>query len=468
MPNFLAYLALIFWPLASLAFFALWPARVALMVCLLGGEMFLPSMFSIDLPLIPPINKDLVASLSALLGCIIFKPRALKQKSAGARYNWLFLLMVAGSLGTTLTNADSLQYGPVHLPGQTMHDFVSDAILLFLTWWIPFHLGRKLFCQSDDLRVLLQALVVGGLIYSVFIFIEIRMSPQFHMWIYGYHQSTFAQTVRFGSYRPKVFMRHGLNVALFMLMTLMAAVALRRARIKALHVGATGWAIYLAVVLVLCRSTGAITYALIFLPLLLWAPARLQGRLAAVVALIVFVYPLLRTWDWVPVDSVISFFKSAVGDERTESLEFRLHNEQKLLQHAVQRPWFGWGGYARSFVYDRYTGDPASVVDGFWIAVLGATGIVGFVSIFALLLVPIIRFGRVLRRLPGHKRFLGAGVLMMSVIYVVDLIPNAGVGPYLTMMLGCLAGLQPDPPAPLWEEPYADPREARAGFEVVA
>lgn len=468
MPNFFAYVALIIWPLGTLVCFAALPARVALVVCLVGGEMFLPPNFSIDLPLIPPLNKDLVASLSALLGCLIFKPRALKQKAPGGRYNWLFLLMIAGSLFTTLTNTDPLQYGPVHLPGQSMHDFLSDAILLFLTWWTPFYLGRKLFCHSDDLRVLLHALVVGALLYSLFIFIEIRMSPQFNMWIYGYHQSEFAQTVRFGAYRPKVFMRHGLNVALFTLMALMAAAALRRARVKVFRVGATAWALYLAVVLLLCRSTGAIIYAMLFLPVLLWARPRLQARVAMVVAIIVFAYPLLRTWDLVPVDSTLAFFKSVVGDERAQSLQFRLENEQTLLNHAVQRPWFGWGGYARSFVYDRFTGKQATVVDGFWIAVLGAAGIVGFISIFGLLLLPIIRFGRVLRTVPGEKRFLAAGVLILSVIYVVDLIPNAGVGPYLTMMLGCLAGLQPETAAPqrevaLGEEAYGNLHEIRGG-----
>ncbi|MDX2021253.1 MAG: hypothetical protein SF187_13515 [Deltaproteobacteria bacterium] len=463
MPNFIAYAALIAWPLASLVLFAALPARVALVVCLVGGEMFLPPNFSIDLPLIPPLNKDLVASLSALLGCLMFKPRALRQKAPGGRYNWLFLLLAVGALFTTLTNGDPLQYGPVHLPGQTIHDFISDAILLLLAWWTPFYLGRKLFCHSEDLRVLLHALVVGGLIYTFFIFIEIRLSPQFNMWIYGYHQSEFAQTVRFGAYRPKVFMRHGLNVALFILMALMASAALRRARVKVFRVGATAWTIYLAVVLLLCRSTGAVIYALAFLPLLMWARPRLQARVAMVVAIVVFAYPMLRTWDWVPVDGVISFFKSAVGDERAQSLQFRLVNEQTLLRHAVERPWFGWGGYARSFVFDRFTGKQATVVDGFWIAVLGATGIVGFVSIFGLLLLPIIRFGRVLRTMSGEERYAAAGVLILSVIYVVDLIPNAGVGPYLTMMLGCLAGMHPQVPQPLGQEAYGNLNEVRGG-----
>ena len=441
-----AYAAFALWPFVTLALFALLPARVACVIAIVAGEMFLPPNPMNGVPLLPPIDKDFIASFSALAACLILRPRALLHKAPGASYNWLFLLLVVGALLTALTNGDALRYAHVVLPGETLNDFRSDAMWLLLTWWTPFFLGRKLFTHSEDLLVLCKTLVIGGLVYSLFTFIEVRLSPQLNMWVYGYHQSEFAQTVRFGGYRPKVFMRHGLNVALFALMAVLASMALRRARVRVFGMSAWISTIYLAMVLLLCKSTGAIIYGILFAPLLMWTRPRLQARLAAATAIIVFAYPLLRTWDLIPVDSVLSFFTSLLGGERTQSLAFRFANEQTLLAHAVERPWFGWGGYARSFVFDKWTGKQATTVDGFWIAVLGARGILGFISIFGLLLLPIIRFGRTLRTFQGDRRYLGAGVLILSVVYVVDLIPNAGVGPYLTMLLGCLAGLTSDPP----------------------
>ena len=205
------------------------------MATILGAEMFLPAHFSIDLPLIPPFNKDNIAGLSAFAACFFIRRSALAGKASGGAYNWLFLAMICGSLMTTLTNGDSLHYGPGIVPGHTMHDFVSDFINILLAWVPPFYLGRKLFCRADDLKILLQSFVVSGLIYSLFIFIEVRLSPQLNLWIYGYHQSDFIQTMRFGGFRPKVFMRHGLNVAMFMAITVLASAGLHRARIRTSH-----------------------------------------------------------------------------------------------------------------------------------------------------------------------------------------------------------------------------------------
>jgi len=434
-----------------MACFAMMPARVACICSILAADMFLPAKFNIDLPLIPPVDKDIIASLSALVACLIFRPKLLTQKAPGSRYNWLFALLIAGSLLTVLTNGDPLQYGPTWLVGETLHDFLSDAILLLLTWWTPFFLGRKLFNRIEDVRILLSALVIGGLIYSFFIFIEIRLSPQLNMWVYGYHQSDFIQTIRFGSYRPKVFMRHGLNVALFILVAVLAAGALKRAKLRlGMGMGFLGvaWAGgYLTMVLILCRSSGALVYGLILLPMLLWARSRLQSNVIMTVSIALFAYPLLRSYGLVPVEKIAEFFSSLLGADRAQSLSFRFENETLLLNRAVERMWFGWGGYARSFPHDGATGQRIAVVDGTWIGVLGASGLVGFISTFGLLLLPILLTAWRLRAFVGKQRFVAVGVLVLGLVYVIDLIPNSGVGPYLNLIIGCLAGLQPDPPA---------------------
>ena len=59
---------------------------------------------------------------------------------------------------------------------------------------------------------------------------EVRFSPQLNIWIYGFFQHDFQQMIRGGSFRPIVFLPHGLWVALFFLSTLVAAAALLHRR----------------------------------------------------------------------------------------------------------------------------------------------------------------------------------------------------------------------------------------------
>lgn len=449
MPNILAYAALIGWPLVAFALFSMFPARVACMAAILGADMFLPAQFSIDLPLIPPFDKDNIAGLSALAACLLVKRSALSRKAAGGKYSWYIVAMIVGLLMTTLTNGSPVRHGPVTLPGQTMHDFVSDFINTLLMWVPPFYLGRKLFCRAEDVKIVLQAFVVAGVIYSIFIFIEVRLSPQLNLWIYGYHQSDFVQTIRFGGYRPKVFMRHGLNVAMFMAISVLACAGLQRARVRTFGLGAAACGAYLSFVLLICKSAGAIGYCIVFVPVLLWLGTKVQARIAWILAALAFSYPLFRTWNLVPVEDMISFFNSILGPDRAQSLEFRFNNEGVLLKHAVEQPWFGWGGYGRNLVYDEYTGKTTTIVDGYWIALLGAIGVMGFVSTFGLLLMPTIRFGKTLRTFHGEHRYLGGTLLVICLICSIDLIPNAGISPYFTLLVGALAGLVREPPTPI-------------------
>ncbi len=447
-PNIFAYLVLFSWPLVGTALFALFPARVACLLTIFGAELFLPANFSVDPPLLPPLGKDLIASASALIGCVLMKPGALwKGPSRGRKYELFLLLLVIGEFFTNLTNRDPISYGPTTLPGVTLHDFFATSTRAILNLGIPFYLGRRLFSRPADLQLLLKAYVVGAVVYILPILIELRLSPQLNMWVYGYHQSDFTQTIRgSGGYRPKVFMRHGLNVGLFLALATMAAVGLRRikARVLGLNVGVL--AAILAVILVLCKSTGALFYAAAAVPFLLWCRARGQSRLGVGMALFVFVFPLLRFNDLIPVQNIADFFAATAGPERAASLQFRFDNENALLEHAARRLWFGWGGYSRSFVFSSW-GKRESVVDGVWVGQLGSAGIVGFVGLFGLLLAPLIGLGRRLATFDRNGRFLCSTALIMMSFFALDLVPNSGLGPYLTLTIGALAGVTPDPPS---------------------
>jgi hypothetical protein len=441
-PNFLAYLALIGFPLVAVVLCATLRAPVAVPVILLVGQLFLPPVVALDAPVIPPLDKDVIPGLSALVGILIFKPRALNSGRYGRRYDLFMALLILGAALTAMTNTDKLIYGPKVLPAIGAYDFVADAIKLSLYWWIPFYFGRTLYKTSDDFKQLFVILTVAGLVYSLFLFIELRFSPQLNRWIYGFHQSEFQQTLRGTGYRPKAFMRHGLNVALFMVVSILAATALARAKQRVWRLPAWTVALYLVGVLALLKSAGALIFAAVCLPLMWFTRPKLQARAAAVLAVGLFSYPLLRAMNLIPVEDALYFFADIFGDERAWSLESRMMSEVAVLSRALERLWFGWGGYARPFIHDEITGKNLTVIDGFWAIVIGSRGVVGFVAIFGLLLLPVWRLRHNLSKLLSRRdQVLAAGLGLMAICYVADLIPNSSIDPYLTFLVGVLAGL---------------------------
>jgi hypothetical protein len=110
--------------------------------------------------------------------------------------------------------------------------------------------------------MLVRCLVVAGLFYSLPVLIEVRLSPQLANWIYGFVQGAFTNEVRYGGFRPVVFMKNGLTVAFFMMTTFLAAMAMWRVNARIKSFPAAGISGYLGVVLILCKSAGALAYAI--------------------------------------------------------------------------------------------------------------------------------------------------------------------------------------------------------------
>ena len=112
------------------------------------------------------------------------------------------------------------------------------------------------------------------------------------------------------------------------------------------------------------------------------------------------------------------------------------------MERTLQRLVFGWGGGARPFKLDPITGANLSTTDGYWVMVIGSHGAVGFALTFGMLLYPILRSRRALSRLTNNQdKTLVAGLSLIVAIYMADLIPNAGVDPYLTFLVAVLAGI---------------------------
>ena len=428
---------LLIWPLVALVLYRRLPADRALIWTVLAGYLLLPPLVVIDLPVVPDLDKASIPSLAALFMVLFVRRDRVSFMPSSAMGRALILLFVLSPFATVLANADPIPNAGNPLPGMRIYDSVAavanQAIAL-----LPFFLARRYLATEAAMRQIVVALVLAGLAYSVPMLIETRVSPQMNVWVYGYFQHDFFQTIRFGGYRPVVFLPHGLWVAFFALMTVLAALALLRtgpAQDRPRYLAA---ALYLGAVLVLCKSAGPVLYALAIAPLVLLAPRRGQMALAAALALVVVAYPLLRGAHLVPLEAILHAAE-AIDPDRAYSLGFRIGNEEELLARASARPLFGWGGYGRNLIYDAETGSGVSIADGAWIITLGIYGWMGYIALFGLLALPLVLMGREALAGRGVGPF-ACTVALILAANLVDLLPNATLIPFTWLMAGALLG----------------------------
>lgn len=447
MPNLFAQLVLYSFPVAVYVLFRLMPKHWAIATSMLAGYLLLPTRAGIDLPALPAITKDALPVLSVGLMLLLGVGRkgtddALPSRGKARGRVWFFglvaLLAVVSPVLMTLTNPEPLVYGPVTIPGMRPYDTAS-VILTTSVLLLPFFIARRHFVTTESHVTLLKAVTLSMLLYSLPTLFEVRMSPQLNTMIYGFFPHDFIQHIRAGGFRPLVFLQHGLWLAIIFAMAIISAVALWRHRLSE-GGRSQQWlfaAIYLLVVLVLCRSLGALALALLALPVALLAGVRFQLLVAGVVGAAVLIYPMLRGAGIAPVDDIVEIFAS-VDAERAGSLQFRLDNEDALLERAAEKPLAGWGTWGRNMIYDPETGRSTSITDGAWVITIGTAGWLGYIGQFGLLTVPILMMSL-------HRRSQGAtpataGLALVLAVNLVDLIPNATLTPITWLIAGALAG----------------------------
>jgi hypothetical protein len=440
-------------PLSALAFLFLRPAKAAMLV-VLTGMLFLPEAVDFDAPLIPPLGKHEVATICALIGLIVFSPRQLRRARLGHGGDWFLLLMLPATALTVLSNRDSLAYGPLVLHGLQARDLLAFLVRKGFEVALPYLVGRLIVTSSRDARTLVRMFVRLGLVYSLFMVFEMRFSPNLHRWVYGYHaRDTFVQTIRWGGYRPTVFLEHGLAVGLFALAV--ALFAATEGRIARWRLGLpAGWStLYLVVILFFCRSTGAAILGLVTLPVVARGSPRQQIRLAVVLATICIAYPGVKISGLFPDQAIEEFTANHLGAVRAESIGVRFNSEERLINRTRERLWFGWGGFGRNRLYNEL-GQDAVITDGYWILVLSSGGVLLLACCFGLMLYPVMRAARVLKRVrEPQDRFLLAGMAVVLTCYVFDLLPNGMFNRAPLFLAGALARLNLELSRPEMTEP---------------
>jgi hypothetical protein len=445
--NILTPIALFGWVPVVLALFCAMPPRRAVIVAYLGAWLFLPMAAYKPVDGLPEYTKTSATCVGVLLAAAIFDGSRL----VSFRPRWFDLPMLVWCL---CPFASSL-YNDLGV-----HDGITAAMYQTVDWGLPYLIGRVYFNDLQSIHELAIGLFIGGLVYVPLCLWEIKMSPQLHNMVYGYYQHGFAQTYRFGGWRPMVFMQHGLMVGMWMCMTGLIGMWLWWTgcirRLGPLPAGPA--AAVLLGTAVLCKSTGA----LVLLAAGLVAMAALKlARLRVAFLALAMVAPLYvgvrasGLWDG---QSLLTL-SGDVDKDRAASLNVRMINESAMAAHAMQQPVFGWGGWGRNRIHDM-TGKDVSITDGFWIITFGTTGLVGVVSFLTVFLLPALWLAAHVS--PDQWRHPPLAPLavfaIVGILFTIDCLPNAMINPIFTVIVGgisnflaprALAGATP-PSDPAW------------------
>lgn len=425
---FAYFVLLAFVPLCCLLFRRV-DAATAIVTTTIGGFLFLPVM-QIGLPGLPDLTKTSAISLALLLGTSFFT----RSPPPPWRHSVLDLFMVGHVLALPLA------YLANDFPPYSAMSAVVDNALV---WGVPYYVGRRYLSDPRGISIMVRGCFVGALIYVPLCLWEVRMSPQLHLKLYGWFQHDFGQMMRSGGFRPIVFTRHGLEVALWLATGFVAGLGLwKRGGLRQLFGVPLPWLLgALAAALLLCKSLGSLLIAVAMVPVV-WF--RRGPVLIAVYLAIASTYILARVFLGPEIYGAIAEMARWVPPDRAASFMFRVDMEEVMMRQAWVQPWFGWTMELAGIQLDPWADQESRVVvvtDSLWILSFLQSGLLGLFSIYGLLC------AACLRHLPTMRwggRF-GDHLLLAAFVgmQVLDSVPNAMIAPTNILAAGALvAGLR--------------------------
>jgi hypothetical protein len=428
--NQFALIALFAWVPVVLGIFAILQPRRAVIAAFVCGYLFLPSL-SLHFPTVPDINKGSLTAMGVILGSLLFdggrlfaiRPRLIDLAC---------LVLCFSPIETSLLN------------GLGIMDGLAASATVVTRWGLAYWIGRAYFTDWDGARELAVGIVLGGLAYLPLCLWEIRMSPQLHGQIYGLTFMSFRQDSALYGFRPNVFLIDGLTVTMFMgVCSLLAYWMWTTQSPKKIWGIKIGWiALVLIMTTVLCKALGGLVLMAAGIGALMvsrWPRTKLA---AACLILAAPVYIFTRANGQWNGDRLIDAAQ-IVSKDRGNSLEFRLKNENLLVAKALEQPWFGWGGWRRSHVFDPFDHRDLTIVDGLWILTFGEHGIVGLTALLTMVLGPAVLL---LRRVPiryWSDAACAAPVALAVVItlYMIDGLFNATFNSVASLATGAVVSM---------------------------
>lgn len=404
------------------------PIKRLVAMALVAGWLLLPNG-GLEFRGLPDYDKTMVTVIALLTAIAVYQPGLL----FAIRFKPIDLIpMLICVSATAASVANSLG----------IHDALATGLDAAIAYLAPYLIGRACFGDRAGLHLLATSIVIGGLLYVPLCLLEVRLSPQLHTLFYGFNERWNPGGLRFGGWRPMVFLDGGLQLGMWM--TIASLIGVWMWSTKAWRtVFGIRLGLPLAVLLmttVLCRSLGSLV--LLFFGLAAMFAAK-SMRTRAPLILMMLIPPTyigvrsLGFWDGMNAVETVRRF----SEERAESLEFRLTNENLLIEKASARPIFGWGGWGRSRVDDDY-GRDITVTDGMWIIEYGSHGLFGLISKYSIMLLPLILLTFHYPHKAIHTDNLAPAfsLAVCIVLFSIDSLLNDMPNPILIVASGALAG----------------------------
>lgn len=410
-----------------LLLFAVLPPLRAVIVAFLAGFLFLP-MAAYDLPYLPDYTKTSATCVGILLGALCFDSKRVLSFSPR-------LIDLPMAVYCVIPLASSIANG------LGVWDGVSGVLSSLVAWGFPYLIGRVYFTDLESLKELAVGIFIGGVIYIPFCVFEMRMSPQLHNVVYGFHPRPVQ--MRYEGWRPAVFLDGGLQLGLWMAIASMTGIWLWwTAAMKKVGGAPAGLLVVLLfVTTVLCRSSGALV--LMVTGLAAMGASRVFGMRLALWGLLLVApaYIVLRTsgiWHC----EELTKLAEMVSPDRAQSFQFRIDNEDMLIKKAMEEPLLGWGGWGRSRVYDEW-GKDISITDGYWVIELGNHGLVGLIALYTILSLPLgLLLCKSISRQLTAPQVSSALVLAVAVaLFAIDCLLNAMPNPLFVLASGAVVSV---------------------------
>ena len=410
----------------------------AVIISFIVAWLFLPQRAGFSFLGLPDYERMSATVYSILAATIIYDVQRFRNFS----FSWIDLPMLVWCI-CPLFSSLSNDLG--------LYDGISETLYQAVAYGGPYFLGRIYLNNLDSLRKLATGIFISGLIYVPLCLYEIRFSPQLHRIIYGYHGNPqFGQTIRYGGFRPTVFMRHGLSVGMWMMAATLIGIWFWKTgviqRVYGIHIH---WLVgILLITFILTKSTGA--YGLLLMGIVfLFMAWQFRTSLAFVLLICAMVFYLQQSVSANSniTEQIVTTLSNVFPEDRIQSLEYRFSNEEILTEKAKEKMIFGWGGWGRNRVFeydnDGYYVD-VSTTDSLWILAFGRNGVVGLISVFGSIFIPAISFA--LLCFPAqtwhHRKVAPAAVMtIIIVLYAFDCLLNNQFNPVFILATGGIAGL---------------------------
>jgi hypothetical protein len=412
----------------------------AVVISFIVAWLFLPEGVEFTLPLIPNYDKLSATCYSVLLATFFYDSRRFRS----FKFGWLDIPM---TIWCVCPMASSLSNG------LGVYDGCAASLTAIITYGVPYFIGRIYFNNLTGIRQLATGIFLSGLVYVPLCLLEVAISPQLHRLVYGYHGiREFSQSVRYGGYRPTVFMQHGLAVGMWMMAVTLIGIWLWQAKVINQIAGfPIAWFItMLLVTFILLKSTGAYIYLLYGLVILFTAKWLRTALPLLVLIIMIFSYILTGASGAITPElseQVVAVAEDMTSAERARSLDFRLDNEVVLVDKAKQKMIFGWGGWNRNRVFEYNNQDElkdTTITDSLWIIAFGVNGLVGLIAIFSSTLLPALSFFYYCYPASAwfHPKVAPAAMLAtITTLYMLDCTLNNQPNPVFTLASGGIAGL---------------------------